>query len=207
MKRKKIIFIGAGGHAKSVIDCLNTDLYEICGFIDSVKQGSHCGFPILGNDFNLLPNYQDYLYFICVGDNAVRKKWFTRIKESGLKTVNIIDKSAIIARDVKIGEGNFIGKMAIVNANVLIGDNNILNTKCLVEHECVIGNHCHLSTNSVVNGNVVVEDEVFYGSTAVCKGQLTIGEKSIIGAGAVIIKNVEPNVTVVGVPGRVVKRG
>ena len=36
-------------------------------------------------------------------------------------------------------------------------------------------------------------------------GPITIGENAKVGAGAVVVKDVEPNCTVVGVPGRVVK--
>ena len=71
---------------------------------------------------------------------------------------------------------------------------------------CKVGSHNHLSTNSVINGNVVVEDKVFIGSSSVCNGQLRIGYGSIIGSGSVIIKDVPANVTVVGVPARVIKR-
>ena len=38
-------------------------------------------------------------------------------------------------------------------------------------------------------------------------GSFTIGENSKIGAGSVVLKEVPPNCTVVGVPGRVVKMG
>lgn len=36
--KKKLILIGAGGYAKSVIDSLNLDKYEIVGFIDDIKK-------------------------------------------------------------------------------------------------------------------------------------------------------------------------
>lgn len=35
---KKLILIGAGGHAKSVADSINKSEYELCGFIDSNKK-------------------------------------------------------------------------------------------------------------------------------------------------------------------------
>ena len=38
-------------------------------------------------------------------------------------------------------------------------------------------------------------------------GSFTIGENSKIGAGSVVLEEVPPNCTVVGVPGRVVKKG
>lgn len=203
---KKIILIGAGGHSKSVADSINKTEYNLCGFIDENKQGSHLGLPILGNRIENIPNYKEYKYFVSIGDVGYRKIWFDRIKEMGLESLNIVDSSAIVSASAKIGIGNFIGKMVVINADAEIGDNNVINTKALVEHECKIGDHNHLSTNSVINGNVIVEDSVFIGSSSVCNGQLTIGKGAIIGSGSVIIEDVSPRVTVVGVPAKIIKR-
>ncbi len=202
----KLIIVGAGGHAKSVIDSLDTDQYEIAGFLDQNKTGDFLGRPIFGKNIQDIDRYEDYQYFICIGSNSARKMWFEKLREYGLETINIIDKTAIISPSAKIGRGNFIGKYAIINADSIIGDNNVINTKALVEHECVVGDHTHLSTNSAINGNVVVEDEVFFGSCAVCNGQRRIGRGAIVGSGSVIIRDVEADTTVVGVPARIVKR-
>lgn len=202
----KLIMIGAGGHSKSVADSVRPDQYELCGFIDENKVGMHIGLPIYGKAITDVPDYKNYVYFVSIGDVGFRKMWYKRIKEYGLSVVNIIDPTALISTSAKIGEGNFIGKFAIINADSIIGNNNVINTKALIEHECFIGNHTHISTNSTINGNVIVHDSVFLGSTAVCNGQLEIGEHAVIGSGTVIIKNVEPYTTVVGVPGRIVKR-
>ena len=35
--KKKLILIGAGGYAKSVIDSLDKNEYELIGFIDDIK--------------------------------------------------------------------------------------------------------------------------------------------------------------------------
>lgn len=49
-----------------------------------------------------------------------------------------------------------------------------------------------------------VEDNVVVGSGAKVLGNITIGKNSRIGAGSVVIDNVPPDSTVVGVPGRIV---
>lgn len=203
---EKLIVIGAGGHSKSVCASIDKSLYELCGFLDEAKTGSHLGLPILGSDIEKIPQFQSYSYFVAIGDVDFREKWFRRLQALNLKTINIIDRTAIVADDVRLGTGNYIGKLAIINADSIIGDNNVINTKALVEHECVVGNNCHLSTNSTINGNVIVEDNVFFGSTAVCNGQLRIGEHAVVGSGTVVIKSIEPYTTVVGVPGRIVKK-
>ena len=51
-----------------------------------------------------------------------------------------------------------------------------------------------------------LEDNVMVSAGAKILGSFTIGENSKIGAGSVVLKPVPPNCTVVGVPGRIVKR-
>lgn len=202
----KLIMIGAGGHAESVADSLDSNRYNLVGFIDSNKSGKHMGLPIIGKEITDVQDYQSYFYFVSIGDVGYRELWFRKLLELKLPVINIIDKTAIVSPSAFIGTGNFIGKLAIINAGSVIGDNNVINTKALIEHECRIGSHTHISTNSSINGDVIVEDSVFFGSTAVCIGQLKIGHNAIVGAGSVVIDSVEPWTTVVGVPARIVKR-
>ena len=49
-----------------------------------------------------------------------------------------------------------------------------------------------------------IQDNVFIATGAKVLGSITIGENSKIGAGSVVLKEVPPNSTVVGIPGRVV---
>ena len=50
-----------------------------------------------------------------------------------------------------------------------------------------------------------LKDNVMVSAGAKVLGSFTIGENSKIGAGAVVLEEVPPNCTVVGVPGRIVK--
>ncbi len=51
-----------------------------------------------------------------------------------------------------------------------------------------------------------IQDNVMISAGAKVLGSFTVGENSKIGAGSVVLSEVPPNSTVVGVPGRVVKR-
>ena len=51
-----------------------------------------------------------------------------------------------------------------------------------------------------------LKDNVMVSAGAKLLGSFTVGENSKIGAGAVVLEEVPPNCTVVGIPGRVVKR-
>lgn len=205
---EKLILIGAGGYAKSVLDSVDTFNFEMIGFIDEFcDKKEHLGYPVLVQNLEELDNKNEYVYFISIGNNMNRKKWFDKLMDLHLKIINVVDKSAIISPYAKIGVGCFVGKMAIINSRAVIGNDCIVNTKALIEHGCQLANHVNLSTNAVLNGDVCVEDGSFIGSCSVTTGQRYIGRWSTVGAGAVVIHNVEDNVTVAGVPAKLIKKG
>ena len=202
MEKKRLVFLGAGGHSKSVYDSLDKEKYELIGYVDPKKTGTFYGVPVFGTSIEDVPDYKNCVYFVTIGDNDVRQKNFEELRRNNLEIINIVDKTAIVAEDFQMGIGNFIGKQAIVNGGVKVGDNCIINTRALVEHDCLVGSNVHLSTNSVINGGVRVEDNVFIGSMSVCIGLQTISRGATVGAGAVVLGNVAAGKTVVGVPAR-----
>ncbi|MBR3149658.1 MAG: acetyltransferase [Eubacterium sp.] len=202
---KELIILGAGGHSLSVMDCVDREKYHIAGFVDKNKKGEYYSIPVISDRIEDIPNYKSCVYFVAIGDNAIRKRCFEEVKALGLETINIIDRSAVVSETAKLGTGNFIGKNAVVNAYAEIGDNNIINTKALIEHECKLKNHIHLSTNAVINGEVTVNDLAFIGSSSVVVCQKTIGSSAVIGAGSVVIKDVDSDVTVAGVPAKIIR--
>lgn len=205
---EKLIIIGAGGYAKSVLDSIDFYNYKVEGFIDEyATNDEHLGYPILAKSLEELENPKKYFYFIAIGNNAKRKIWYDRLKENKLRLINVVDRSAIISPEAKIGTGCFIGKMAIINSKATVGSNCVINSRALIEHGCSVSKHVNLSTNSVINGDVVVGEGSFVGSCSVTIGQLSIGKWSTVGAGAVVTKNVGDGVTVAGVPAKVIKEG
>ena len=205
---KKLVIIGAGGYAKSVLDSVDYYNYTIQGFIDEISPAKeHLGYPVLAKSLDDLDDMHQYFYFIAIGNNEKRKIWYDRMVANGLCLVNIVDKSSIVSPHAKIGNGCFIGKLAVVNRKAVIGNDCIINTRALIEHGCHVNDHVNLSTNSVLNGDVEVGDGSFIGSCAVTIGQVKIGNWSTVGAGSVVIHDVGDGVTVAGVPARFIKKG
>ena len=99
----------------------------------------------------------------------------------------------------QIGKGFFIdhGNGVIIGETTVIGDNVTL-------YQGVT-----LGGTGKEHGkrHPTVCDNVMISAGAKVLGSFTIGENSKIGAGSVVLSEVPPNSTVVGVPGRVVKRG
>lgn len=203
---KNLYIIGAGGYAKSVLDSLDCYSYKSISFIDQYKTGTHIGYPIISNKIPAELVISDSLFFVAIGDNDDRRKWFIEIKRKKGELINVIDTSAIISKNAKIGEGCFIGKYAIVNSDVIVKDNCVINTRALVEHGCRIHAHANISTNAVLNGDVSVEESSFIGSSSVTNGQISIGKNVMVGSGSVVTRSIPDNSVAVGIPAKVIKK-
>lgn len=203
--KKKLILIGAGGFAKSIIDSIDKDKFDLKGFIDTYKTGEHRDINILSNSLEKISEAKRYSYFIAIGNPDVRSLFMHQLKEMDLDVANIIDSTSIIAKDAILGNGIYIGKMSIINPDTKLGDGVVVNTRSLVEHGCEVGYCSNISTNVVMNGDVVIGSRSFIGSCAVINGQLTVGNDSIIGSGSVVIRNVRSNVVVAGTPAHFIR--
>lgn len=196
----KILLIGAGGHARSCIDVIESNNhYEIGGLIEKDESISNdsLGYPVIGTDDDLEKLRQKYSHaLVTVGQlksSKIRIKLYELLSELNFVLPVIISSKAYVSKTAKIGKGTIVMHGAIVNANALIGVNCILNNKALIEHDAVIGDHCHISTGAIINGEVTVGNESFIGSGAVTKQTISIGRNCVIGAGSIIKSDIQSN--------------
>lgn len=202
---KKIVLIGAGGYFSAVVDSIKTSTnYDVVGVTDPMCKGLQSGIKVLGDDSVLEELYNEGVKYAFVtvggvGDYTLRNKLIDMVRHIGFSFVNVIDKTAVIAENVNLGEMVYIGKNAVINPNVSIGDFSIINTSAVVEHGCKIGSYCHVAPAAALAGDIVVEDYVHIGINATLIQGIRIGCGSIIGAGSTVIHNVMPGKKVYGV--------
>lgn len=212
---KKIVIIGAGGHAKVVADIilkrkelLNENI-EVVGFLDdnfeSLKNKEIFGCKVLGsiNFLNSLKN-KDYLYIIAIGNNEIREKIFIEHKDASYYTA--IHPTAVIANDVKIGQGTVVMANAVINSSSIVGKHCIINTGSIIEHDNKIEDFVHISPRVVLCGNIEIGKKTWVGAGSTIINNRRIGKNIIIGAGTVVIRDVENGCTLVGNPGKVIKK-
>ena len=192
----KIILVGAGGHAKSCIDVIETvKNFKIVGLIDNnFNKKKVLNYPIIGSDKNLKQFKKKYKYaHISIGQiksPEVRKNMYHNLISLGYKLPFIKSKYAYVSQNSSIGMGTIVMHGVIINANVTIGKNCIINSKSLIEHDVKIGNLCHISTGAIIKGGVKIGDGTFIGSGSIIKEEIKIGNNCLIGAGCTIKKNI-----------------
>lgn len=212
---RTIIGVGAGGHAKSVIEAIrSTGYWSIIGLIDtnSYLRGTEVmGCLVLGDDKELpglRANGVDHA-FIGVGgvaDNIPRVRVFRQLLQLGFKLPPVCHRTAIVAPSAMIESGSVILAGAIIGADTCVAENVIVNTGAIVEHDCRIGAHSHISTGARLAGTVRVGEGSHIGIGATVRQGVTIGEYAVIGAGSVVLQDVAAGATVIGVPADSVNR-
>ena len=85
---------------------------------------------------------------------------------------------------------------------VVIGETTIIGTNVLIYQGVTLGG----TGKETGKRHPTIEDNVMISAGATVLGNITVGHDSKIGAGAVVVKDVPPHVTVVGVPGRIVRQ-
>lgn len=208
MEQKKLIVIGAGGHAKVIVDILQQNgEYDIVGLVDRAGTEGFWGIPVIGEDADLKRFFDGGISyaFVALGANHLRKKLQSQAEKVGFQLVNVISKSAVISSRAKLGHGVAIMPGAVVNADTTVGDGVIINTNASVDHDCVIEDFAHIAPGTNVAGKVKVGEQSFLGVGSRVIDGITVGSKVTAGAGTIIIHNVEANCTIVGSPARRIK--
>ena len=103
-----------------------------------------------------------------------------------------------------------------IHPGAVIGDNFFIDhgNGVIIGETAVVGNNVTLYQGVTLGGtgkehgkrHPTIGDNVMISAGAKIIGSFKIGENSKIGAGSVVIEEVPPNCTVVGVPGRIVRR-
>lgn len=192
-----MIFYGASGHAKVVIEAWLESGGEVTAIVDdNEKIQQLLNFSVEQYDASQLANLP---MVISIGHNATRKRLVGSIKQQYGK---VIHTHSVISRSATIGEGTVIMAGAIINAQAKIGDHVIINTSSVIEHDCLVGDYAHISPNATLCGGVIVGEGSQVGAGATVIPGITIGKWAVIGAGSVITQNVSDFSVVVGVPGK-----
>jgi len=207
IKMKDIILFGLGGHAKAVVDSIETGgLYRIRGFLDKpgAEKKYYRNYYIIGNDNTAQELFgggisEAFVSLGYLGVGAVRNELYENLKIIGYHLPVIIDNTASVALDSDLEEGTYIGKNAVINANVTIGKMCIINSGAVVEHDCVVSGFSHVAVNATVCGNCEIGHDSFIGAGSIILQGVKIGNHVIIGAGAIILKDVPDGKIIVGV--------
>lgn len=206
---KPVIIVGAGGHAKVLLDVLLCSERKVIGLtdFDKKKWGSLVnGVPVLGGDEVVFSYNIDEIELVngmgSVGSMNKRKNIYEYFKNKEYLFSNVIHPSAIVSSNAVLANGVQLLPGCIVNAGAFIGDNSIVNTRASIDHDVSIGSHVHIAPGVTISGGATIGDCTHIGTGATVIQGVHIGSNVLIGAGAVVVKDIPDNCKAYGVPAR-----
>lgn len=153
--------------------------------------------PAIHNSMEVLlyPSFKVMLHYRVAHKLYNRKMYFLAryVSQRGARKTGIeIHPGATIGDGLFIDHGN----------GVIIGETTIIGNNVTLYQGVTLGG----TGKEHGKRHPTICDNVMISAGAKVLGSFTVGENSKIGAGSVVLEEVPPNCTVVGVPGRIVKR-
>lgn len=193
---------GASGHAKVIIDIINSLSLQVENIIDDDPTiSSFAGFKVYHKITDKISKGET---IISIGNNKIRKKIIENYP--GRIHPAISHSSAVISPSAQLMNGTVVMANASVNSSAIIGEHCIINTGASVEHDCNLGDFVHISPNAALAGDVKIGEGSHIGIGAVVIPGIKIGKWVTVGAGAVVIRDIPNNVIVVGNPAKIIKK-
>lgn len=198
-----MILLGAGGHAKVVLDLLRACGREVMGVCDPALGARGAtewrGLRVLGGDEAvdaLAPGSIALANGIGqrVGDSA-RRAAYERLRHNGHRFPPLVHPSAWVSDSARIADGVQVMAGAIVQADAAIGENTIVNTLASVDHDCRVGAHVHVAPRATLCGGAVVGDAAFLGAGCTVLPGIGVGAAAVLGAGTVLARDLEAGLT------------
>jgi len=201
---RKLLIIGCGGHSKVV-----TDIAEAMGFQNISYLNTFGGDKtFMGRDvLHKEPeHYQDY-FFVAIGDNASRERVFKKFSSENPNAipVSLIHPSSIITDRCSIEVGTVVMPLCIINSSTSIGKGVIVNTKASIDHDSCLKDFSSLAPGVSMGGNVCIGERSAISIGASVKHGIQIGKDAVIGGASFVLKDVEDNTVVYGIPARFIR--
>lgn len=202
---KKIIIIGAGGHAAELRDYIayanrttGTGL-QVEGFLDDDPKAYEAydyAEPFLGSIRDHVVR-RDVEYLMGIANIKYRRPIIERFEKEGAVFASLIHPTVLLSPSAKLGRGVIISHNASVGPKVVIGDHNIINSRCTIGHDTVIGSYNFISPQVSLSGHTSVGDENMIGVNSCTIPGITIGSNNVIAAGTVMYKPVGDGQTLI----------
>lgn len=194
---------------KKKIITLIESFYDLCLNIYIMKRGEYMGKGLISRVIEVDPAARNPLNVI-INYPGVHAMFFYRINHflwiHHFKLIaRFLSQVARFLTGIEIHPGAQIGKRFFIDhgMGVVIGETTIIGDNCTLYQGVTLGGvgtgEYKVKRHPTLQNNVTV----FAGAKVI--GAVTLGDNSIIGASSVVLDDVPPNCTVVGVPGRIVK--
>ena len=143
--------------------------------------------------------------FVCNAHAVIGSPGFTMCEDEAGNKLRIPSLGkVVIGNFVEVGVGDNISVGS--SGDTVIEDYVKLDVLIHIGHDVHIQKNAELTAGAIVGGFDQIGERAYCGLNAAIRNRVSVGDDGFIGMGAVVTKNVEPGVTVVGNPARKFER-
>lgn len=110
----------------------------------------------------------------------------------------------VIGNNVYIGANTVIDRATLTST--IIGDHVKIDNLVHIAHNVIIGDYSYIIAGTILGGGVHIGKNCWIAPNVSIKQQLSIGDNALVGLGAVVLKNVDDNMIVVGNPAKILEK-
>ena len=209
MKQPLLIY-GAGGLGREILSIVRTsDLWEPVAFIDDVVPADSVvkGLKVIGGMRVLEAVDGPRHVVVAIGNPGLKRRLVRDLATYAIRYPAIVHPTAILQdpESIRIGAGCVVAAGCILTTDIYIGDHVLININTTIGHDVSIGAHTSIMCGVNISGEASIGASVMIGSGSNLLNRVRIGDRSVVGMGAVVIRDVDPDVTVAGVPAKTIR--
>jgi len=208
-----VVVWGTGGHALEVTETLRQangrsmrpERFNVLAYVDDSEwtrderfQGCH----VVTLD-DAARHFADAGMIVAVGNTRVRRVLVERAARAGFDFFPaIISPRADMYHGAEVAQGCIVFAGAIISTNARLGRHVHVNHKALLAHGVQVGDFSTIAPCAAVAGDARIGAGCWIGMHAGVREGTIVSHGVTVGMGAMVVRDMPPNVSVIGVPAR-----
>lgn len=180
-----MLLLGAGGHAKAVVEVLTECGASIAAYVDP-RPSDWLEARHITSDAEALRLPAGAIVLgiggVTAEDLAARLRLFDTFRGRGWSAPAIVHPAATVSPGAALGAGTIILAGAVVQPGATVSEASLLNTGAIVEHDAVIGRGAHVGPGAIILGAARVGAACLVGAGAVLLPGASAGDGEVVGS-------------------------
>lgn len=201
-----LLLIAASGLAREVVATIGNSR-RVLGILDDdamLAGASIGGVSVLG-PVSSAADHPSACFLVCVGNGSIRRQIVERLRRLGVgpgRYATIVDSSVRVPAGCQIGAGSILLAHAVLTTSVSVGRHVVVMPNATLTHDDVVEDFVTICAGVTLGGTVRIQEAAYLGMNAAIRENVVVGAGSTVGMGSVVLEDVRPGATVVGVPAR-----
>jgi len=204
MTRPLILVAASGLACESLEVARAVGCYEVVGVVDD---NAHLwgellnGVKVIGG-LDVIRDHPDAALLLCTGKGAARESLAARLDLDDSQYATVIHPSVSVPPSCVVGVGTIVMAGSVLTASVTVGRHVVLMPNTTLTHDNNVADFATLCSGVVLGGSVEIGKRAYLGMNASVRERRRVGMDAVIGTGAVVLTDIPPAETWVGVPAK-----